>query len=327
MLPAGTRLGPYEIEASLGAGGMGEVYLARDTRLGRKVAVKVLPDAVSSDHERRNRFDREARAVAALSHPNICALFDVGSEGSTHYLVMEYVEGQTLAERLAAGPLPVPEALRLGAQIAGGLAAAHDRRIIHRDLKPANIKLAAAGVKILDFGLAKFLEGEALPPGDPEPVTEMATARHVIMGTAPYMSPEQVRARPVDHRSDAWAFGVVLHELLTGRRLFGRESQVVVLAAILHAELGLDTLHRETPLVVRALLGRLLDRDLDRRLGDLREAMRILEAAGASPGIVAVEPVASDRKSLVVLPFQNVSPDAENEYFSDGLTEEVIADL
>ena len=327
MLHAGTRLGPYEIEASLGVGGMGEVYLARDTRLGRKVAVKVLPDAVSSDPERRNRFDREARAVAALSHPNICALFDVGSDGSTHYLVMEYVEGQTLAERLAAGPLPIPEALRLGAQIAGGLAAAHDRRIIHRDLKPANIKLATAGAKILDFGLAKFLEGEALPPGDPEPATEMATARHVIMGTAPYMSPEQVRARPVDHRSDAWAFGVVFHEMLTGRSLFGRESQVDVLAAILHAELGLDTLPRETPLVVRALLGRLLDRDLDRRLGDLREAMQILEAAGASPGVVAVEPAASDRKSLVVLPFANVSPDAENEYFSDGLTEEVIADL
>jgi TolB-like protein len=308
---------------------MGEVYLARDTRLGRRVAVKVLPDAVSSDRDRRERFDREARAVAALSHPNICALFDVGSEGSTHYLVMEYVEGQTLAERLAAGPLPVPEALRLAAQIAGGLAAAHDRRVIHRDLKPANLKLAATGVKILDFGLAKFLASEALPLRNQEQATEMATARHVIMGTAPYMSPEQVRAKPVDHRSDAWAFGVVLHEMLTGRMLFGSESQVDVLAAILHADLGLDALPKETPPVVRALLGRLLDRDLGRRLGDLHEARRILEsAAGASAGVGAVaEPVSSDRKSLVVLPFENVSPDAENEYFSDGLTEEVIADL
>jgi eukaryotic-like serine/threonine-protein kinase len=329
MLHAGTRLGPYEIEASLGAGGMGEVYLARDTRLGRQVAVKVLPDAVSHDRERRDRFDREARAVAALSHPNICALFDVGSEGSTHYLVMEHVEGPTLAERLEAGPLPMPEAVRLGAQIAGGLAAAHDRRIIHRDLKPANLKLAAAGVKILDFGLAKFLEDEADPIGRLERTTEMATARHVIMGTVPYMSPEQARAKPVDHRSDAWGFGVVLHEMLTGRMLFGRESAADVLAAILHADLGLDALPRETPAAVRALLGRLLDRDLDRRLGDLHEVRRILEAAaGGSAGVVeAAGPAERDVKSLVVLPFENVSPDAENEYFSDGLTEEVIADL
>ena len=329
MLLAGTRLGPYEIEASLGVGGMGEVYLARDIRLGRKVAVKVLPDAVSNDRERRDRFDREARAVAALSHPNICALFDVGSEGSIHYLVMEHVEGQTLAERLKTGPLPVPEALHLGMQIAGGLAAAHDRRIIHRDLKPANIKLAAAGVKILDFGLAKFLAGEALPLWEQETATEMATARFMILGTAPYMSPEQARAQPVDHRSDAWAFGVVLHEMLTGRMLFGRESQADVLAAILQADLGLETLPKETPAVVRALLGRLLERDLSRRLGDLREASRILEAApvASTGGGAAAEPAASEPKSLVVLPFANVSPDADNEYFSDGLTEEVIADL
>ena len=329
MLQAGTRLGPYQIAASLGAGGMGEVYLASDIRLGRKVAVKVLPEAVSSDPERRDRFDREARAVAALSHPNICALFDVGSEGSTHYLVMEYVEGPTLAEKLAAGPLPVVEAVRLGTQIAAGLAAAHDRRIIHRDLKPANLKLAAAGVKILDFGLAKFLAGEAPPPGIQEPATEMATARHVIMGTAPYMSPEQVRAQPVDHRSDAWAFGVVLHEMLTGRMLFGRDSQVDVLAAILHAGLGLDALPRETPASVRAMLGRLLERDLGRRMGDLHEVTRILEAAAGTSGAVAARaaPASREPKSLVVLPFANVSPDAENEYFSDGLTEEVIADL
>ena len=328
-LVAGTRLGPYEIEGSLGAGGMGEVYLASDTRLGRNVAVKVLPDAVSSDRERRDRFDREARAVAALSHPNICALFDVGSEGSVNYLVMEYVDGPTLAERLAAGPLPVLEAVRLGTQIAAGLAAAHDRRIIHRDLKPANIKLAATGVKILDFGLAKFLAGEALPPVDQEPATEVATARHVIMGTAPYMSPEQVRAKPVDHRSDAWAFGVVLHEMLTGRMLFGRDSQVDVLAAILHADLGLGSLPKETPASVRAMLGRLLDRDLDLRLGDLHEARRILEAAAGMPGGIAARaaPESREPKSLDVLPFANVSPDAENEYFSDGLTEEVIADL
>ena len=326
-LIAGTRLGPYEIEASLGVGGMGEVYRARDTRLGRKVAVKVLPDPVSGDRDRRDRFDREARAVAALSHPNICALFDVGSEGSIHYLVMEHVEGQTLADRIASGPLPVPEALRLGGQIAGGLAAAHDRHIIHRDLKPANIKLAAVGVKILDFGLAKFLADEGPFVEGHEPATVLATARHVILGTVPYMSPEQVRARPVDQRSDAWAFGAVLHEMLTGRMLFGRESQVDTLAAILHADLAMNTLPGETPAAVRSLLEQLLERDRARRLGDLHEARRILEAVGGVSAGVRAAPPAGDRKSLVVLPFENVSPDAENEYFSDGLTEEVIADL
>src|SRR5262245_45727397 len=296
-LNAGARLGPYEIEASLGAGGMGEVYLARDTRLGRKVAVKVLRDAVSTDPESRERFDREARAVAALSHPNICALYDVGREGDTHYLVMEHVEGQTLAERLAAGPLPVTEAVRLGAQIAAGLASAHDRRIIHRDLKPANIK-CDVGAKILDFGLAKFLAGEAPPFAGQEPATELATAHHLILGTIPYMSPEQVRSQPVDHRSDAWAFGVVLYEMLTGRMLFGRETRADVLAAILHADLGLEALPNQTPAPVRSLLERLLERDRDRRLGDLREAGRILEAAAGAPGGAGATSAGGARKSL-----------------------------
>jgi serine/threonine protein kinase len=183
-LEPGARLGPYSIETLIGSGGMGEVYRARDTRLGRSVAVKVLPQRVAQDREYAERFDREARVVASLSHPNICALFDVGIEGNVRYLVMEYLDGETLAERLLAGPLPVDDAIRIACQIADALAAAHARRIIHRDLKPANIKLTPSGVKVLDFGLAKVLDPET-PEIDPaEGDTRMETREHTVLGTA-----------------------------------------------------------------------------------------------------------------------------------------------
>src|SRR5262245_47413082 len=220
MLTASTRLGPYEIVGPLGAGGMGEVYRARDARLGREVAVKILPEPFAQDPERRARFEREARTVAALSHPNILAIHDYGTQGVITYAVMELLEGETLRGRLAKGPLPWREAVEIGAAIADGLAAAHAKGIIHRDLKPENLFLTADDrVKILDFGLAR-MDAPADPQVETGPYVPAATSPGVVMGTAGYMSPEQVRSQPVDARSDLFSFGCVLYEMVTGRRAF-----------------------------------------------------------------------------------------------------------
>jgi serine/threonine-protein kinase len=240
-LDPGTRLGPYEIQALLGQGGMGEVYEARDTRLGRTVAVKVLPAHLAADAERRERFEREARAISSLSHPHICTLHDVGREGGVDYLVMERLEGVTLAHRLQKGALPIEAGLRHGIEIAEGLAEAHRRGIVHRDLKPGNVMLTQAGAKLLDFGLAKpggallaaasGAEATALPT-EQKPLTAQGT----LLGTLQYMSPEQLEGREGDARSDLWALGLVLYEMTTGRRPFGGASQASLIAAILQAE-------------------------------------------------------------------------------------------
>ncbi len=236
MLSISTRLGPYEIVAPLGAGGMGEVYRARDTRLGREVAIKVLPEPFANSADRRARFEREARAVAALSHPNILAIHDYGTEGSITYAVMELLKGQTLRSRLAKGPLPWQEAVEIGAGIADGLAAAHAKGIIHRDLKPENLFLTADGrVKILDFGLAR-IEPTPNPQQETSPYSLVQTDTGVVMGTAGYMSPEQVRGQLVDARSDLFSFGCVLYEMMTGRRAFQRETAAETMTAILHDE-------------------------------------------------------------------------------------------
>jgi len=210
----GTRLGPYEVGGLIGSGGMGEVYRARDTRLGRDVAIKVLPEQVSHDAVALARFDREARAVAALSHPHIAALFDIGEADGTHYLVMELLEGETLAVRLRRGALPEKEALRVGAEIAEALGAAHGKGVVHRDVKPANVMLMRSGVKLLDFGLARLLR----QAGSTGESTEASTGlgEGVLAGTLPYMAPEQLEGKEADARTDIWALGCVLFEMLAG---------------------------------------------------------------------------------------------------------------
>jgi hypothetical protein len=244
-LPAGTRLGPYEIRSALGAGGMGEVYKAHDSRLGRTVAVKVLLDGFAADPVRRHRFEQEARAVSALNHPHICVLHDVGREGDTDFLVLEYLEGQTLAQRLRKGPLPVEQALEYGAQIADALARAHRNGIVHRDLKPANVMLTKDGgvrqgspqVKLLDFGLAKLRPEPVLAGG----ASGLSTAGIVgrpgeVVGTLPYMAPEQLEGKETDARTDLFGFGCVLYEMLTGRRAFEGESEASIISAIMSSE-------------------------------------------------------------------------------------------
>jgi len=228
-LAVGTRLGPYEITASIGAGGMGEVYRARDSRLHRDVAVKVLPAAIANDADRRARFEREAQAVAALSHPNILAIFDVGRDGETAYAVTELLDGTTLRQILTT-PLPVRKAVDIATQIARGLAAAHDKGIVHRDLKPENVFLLNDGqVKILDFGLAKA----RIDAKGSESETLAGTDPGTVLGTVGYMSPEQVRAQPVDARSDLFSLGAILYEMLSGRRAFHRATTAETMTAIL----------------------------------------------------------------------------------------------
>jgi eukaryotic-like serine/threonine-protein kinase len=233
------RLGPYEIVTAIGAGGMGEVYRARDTKLGRVVALRVLPDAFAVDPERLARLHREAQLLAALNHPNIAAIHGFEESGGIHALVLEFVDGETLADRIARGPIPVDEALQIAKQIVEAPEAAHEQGIIHRDLKPANIKVRPDGmVKVLDFGLAKALEGEhvgadmSLSPT----ISIAATRMGVILGTAAYMAPEQARGKAADRRVDIWAFGCVLYEMITGKRAFDGEEVSDTLAAILRGE-------------------------------------------------------------------------------------------
>jgi len=263
-LTAGERLGPYEIVAPLGAGGMGEVYRARDTRIGREVAIKLSAERFS------DRFNREARAIASLNHPNICTLHDVGP----NYLVMELVEGPTLGELIERGPIPAEEVLAIARQIADALEAAHEIGIVHRDLKPGNIKIKPDGaVKVLDFGLAK-MGSTPESHGDDSPTFSMAaTQAGVILGTAAYMAPEQARGKPVDKRADIWGFGVVLHEMLTGRRLFSGGDVTEILASVIK-----DTPRWEgIPPRFQPLLRRCLEKDPKKRLRDIGDALPLLD--------------------------------------------------
>ena len=279
-LVVGSRLGPYEIVASIGAGGMGEVFRARDTKLQRDVAIKVLPAAFAQDRERVSRFRREAQVLASLNHPNIAAIYDLEEQDGTVGLVLELVPGDDLAQRLKHGALPVEEAVAAARQIAEGLEAAHEKGILHRDLKPANVKLSDDGVvKILDFGLAKALDptasagsSDAAALHNSPTMSFQATEAGFILGTAAYMSPEQARGKPLDRRSDIWSFGVVLFEMLTGRRLFTGETSTDIIAAVLTRDPDWSTLPETTPPRLRELLKKCLERNPKQRLHDIGDA-------------------------------------------------------
>jgi len=285
-LALNSTVGPYQILALLGAGGMGEVYRARDTRLGREVALKVLLEIFARDPERLARFQREAQLLASLNHPNIAALYGLEESGGVRALVMELVEGPTLGDRIRAGPLPVEEALPIARQIADALEYAHDRAVMHRDLKPANVKVKADGaVKVLDFGLAKALDDQPAPPASPgSPTLSLAATRAgVILGTAAYMSPEQAKGQPADRRSDIWAFGVVLYEMLTGQQLFGDATVPETLASVMMKDPPLDRLPGSVPGPIRNLVRRCLERDPRRRLQAIGEARLTLEDPWSGP--------------------------------------------
>ena len=287
QLTAGTWLGPYEIRGPLGSGGMGEVYRARDTRLDRDVAIKLLPHAVAADPERLARFEREAKTLASLNHPGIAHVHGIeASPGSSPALVMELVEGEDLSQRLARGPLALPDALAIARQLADALETAHERGIIHRDLKPANIKVTADGtVKLLDFGLAKAMEGSDLEmDARNSPTISLAATRDgLILGTAGYMAPEQARGQMVDRRADIWAFGVVLFEMLTGKQAFGGDTVSDVLASVLKHDLNWDALPKDVPPPVMALLRRCLEPNRKNRLRDIGEARIAIDDYLAHP--------------------------------------------
>lgn len=300
----GTRLGPYELTGTLGAGGMGEVYRAHDTRLGRDVAIKVLPQHLSRHPEVRARFEREARTISSLSHPHICTLFDVGREGDADYLVMELVEGESLAERLTRGPLSIAETLRIGAQLADALDRAHRAGVVHRDLKPGNVMLARSGVKLMDFGLARTTGlgdagagGTMLTDLSQSPtVAQPLTAEGTLVGTFQYMSPEQLEGKEADARSDIWALGCVLYEMATGRRAFEGRSQASLISAIMASEpRPLTQISPMTPIGLDRVVCACLAKDSEQRwqsAHDLALALRWpVDEGGGVNAAVAEGPV------------------------------------
>jgi serine/threonine-protein kinase len=338
-LSPGFRLGPYEIVSPLGAGGMGEVYRARDTRLERDVAVKVLPATIQSDSEALARFEREAKLVAALSHPNILAIHDIGSDAGVSYAVTELLQGETLRDRLSAGPVPLRKTVDYAGQIARGLAAAHARGIVHRDLKPENVYVTADGhVKILDFGLAR--RDSPGGAGANEAPTVARTTPGTILGTVGYMSPEQVRGEVADHRTDIFSLGAILYELVFAERAFRAETDVETMTAILREDPPALRRRGTAPNEIVRVISRCLEKKPDERFqsaSDLAFVLTVLGGTEAEPIEAAPHSSGSrvpsgarstisdsSRASIAVLPFRNLSADRENEYFTDGITEEII---
>ncbi|MBZ5537083.1 MAG: tetratricopeptide repeat protein [Acidobacteriia bacterium] len=361
-LATGTRLCSYEILGSLGAGGMGEVYKARDTKLGREVAIKIIPEAFAGDTLRLSRFEREARHLAALNHPNVAAIYGLEDCEGMRFLVLEFVPGLTLAEKIAVAPLPVQDALQLASQIAEGLEAAHEKGIVHRDLKPSNIKITPEGkVKVLDFGLAKGTDGEATTDeiSESPTLTVEGTSQGTVLGTAAYMSPEQARGKPVDKRTDIWSFGCVVYEMLRGKKAYDGETRSDKIAAILTKDPDWEALPKETPELVRELLQRCMQKDLRNRLRDIGDARMQIEAVLAAPGradgwlgkhmyqllgvllialmllvswVVRKSPPSQReslpaQKHLVVMPFKDLSGDPHGQLFAEGLAAVVSARL
>jgi serine/threonine protein kinase len=326
-LPAGARFGPYEIVSPLGAGGMGEVYRARDTRLDRDVAIKVLPASLAEDPPALERFNREARVVASLNHPHICTLYDLGNHAGRPYLLMELLDGGTLRDRLAQQAIPIEQTIEWGVQLADALDAAHARGIVHRDLKPANVILTARGdIKVLDFGVAKLV--------DEGTTTTMAalTGLGSAIGTPAYMAPEQVRGEVVDPRADLFALGVVLYEMATGRAPFAGPTAGVVAEAILNRRPPPpQTVNPSVPRELAAIIDKLLEKDRELRYqrasdarADLKRAQRGLgePLTGVTGSIRSAE--VSAQTSVAVLPFRNMSRDSDSAFFSDGITEDLI---
>ncbi len=332
-LAPGTRVGPYEIVAPLGAGGMGEVWRARDVRLEREVAIKGLPAAFARDADRRGRFEREAKLLASLNHANIASLYGLEELDGTPYLVLELVEGESLAQRLARGSVPVRETIELLAPIAAAMAAAHERGIVHRDLKPANVMIGPSRtIKVLDFGLARggAIEGAASTPDFAASATVAGgTAAGLVLGTTGYMSPEQARGHVVDRRTDVWAFGCIAFECLCGQPAFAGGTPSDVIGRILEREPEWNALPASVPLRLRELVRRCLTKDVEARprdIGDLgRELVAIARELSSGSGIGGASLAAAP--SLAVLYFENLAKDPENEYFCSGITEDILTDL
>ena len=291
-LEAGTQLGPYEILSPIGAGGMGEVYKARDTRLDRTVAIKVLPEHVAADPDLKQRFEREAKTISSLNHPHICTLHDIGEQNGIDFLVMEYLEGDTLAQRLQKGALPLDQALQVAIEIADPLDKAHRQGIVHRDLKPGNIMLTKVGAKLLDFGLAKLKSAHNAPVGVSAPtVSAGLTGEGAILGTLQYMAPEQLEGKEADHRTDIFAFGTLVYEMATGQKAFRGESQASLIGAILKDDPPpMSTLQTMTPARLDEIVKTCLAKDPDERwqsAGDVgRQVKGILK--GGSQATVSV---------------------------------------
>ncbi len=327
---AGSRLGPYVIAARLGAGGMGEVYRARDPRLGREVALKVLPEAFAHDRERLARFEREARTVGGVSHPNIVTLFSIEEDAGLRFLTMELVERQTLDRLVAPGGLPLARVLEFAIPLAEALVAAHARGVVHRDLKPANVMVTREGrVKVLDFGLAKSASEHPAPGTTQAPTQDSPlSSAGAVLGTVRYMAPEQVRGGAVDTRADLFALGVMLYELAAGRRPFTGATPADVCSAILRdTPAPLTSLRADLPADLDRIVGRCLAKAPGERFAgaselcdELRRLQRALERGADGSSVAA----AALRSSIAVLPFSNMSADPENEFFSDGLSEGLL---
>lgn len=333
-IASGTRLGPYEVTSPLGAGGMGEVYSATDTRLDRQVAIKVLPERLANDPETLVRFEHEAKAVAALSHPNIMAIHDVGREQSVSFVVLELLEGETLRDRLRRSPIEWRKTIEIAVAIADGLAAAHDRGIIHRDIKPANIFLTSDGrLKILDFGLARTAEPICRENDGDRPTVSYDMNQGFLIGTINYMSPEQMRGLPGEAQSDIFSFGCVIYEMLTGLRAFDRDTEIETAAAILNEDApGLGDAGVDVPVEVSQLIMRCLEKDPKQRFQSARDLAFMLRAlvglkVGGPPAHVVSPHDQRPIESLVVLPLATLSGQPEQDYFTDGMTEALIADL
>src|SRR6266852_1668643 len=305
-LNCGTRLGAYEIQSPLGAGGMGEVYRARDTRLEREVAIKVLPEHLSQKPDARERFEREARAVSSLGHPNICHLYDVGQHNGISYLVMEYLQGETLADRLCKGPLPLDQVLKVGVEICEGLEKAHRSGVVHRDLKPSNIMLTKTGAKLMDFGLAKTMVPIGESSASLATMSRPLTTEGTIVGTFQYMSPEQVEGKEADVRSDIFALGAVLYEMITGHRAFEGKTTASTIAAILAAEpKPISVVQPMSPAVLETVVKACLAKDPDERLQtvhDVKLQLKWIESDSkfGVPGRIAAERKSWDRAAWLL---------------------------